>query len=156
MLPDLSDTIIAVDFDGTIVEHRYPVIGEPVPGAVETLKWLQECGAKIILYTMRSRVQLVEAAAWIANRGIELWAINTNPEQASWTTSPKAYAHIYIDDAALGCPVKMDSDNVRLCVDWVDVRAILEARFATDDRPHGKSTEEKIISPEEANAATNG
>ena len=45
---------IAVDFDGTCVEHDYPEVGLDVEGAVETLKELQSRGHRIILYTMRS------------------------------------------------------------------------------------------------------
>lgn len=126
---DLSKVIVAVDFDGTIVEHNYPDIGPECPGAVETLKWLHECGAKIILWTMRSRVELVNAVAWCVGHGITLGGVNKNPDQDSWTTSPKAYAHIYIDDAALGCPLQMDSEGVRVCVDWMGVRELLETRF---------------------------
>lgn len=129
MSPDLSNMIVAVDFDGTIVEHRYPDIGAECPGAVETLKWLNECGAKVILWTMRSGEQLVQATAWLINRGVLINGLNKNPDQASWTDSPKAYAHIYIDDAALGCPTKMDSEGVRECVDWERVRPQLEAKL---------------------------
>lgn len=103
--------IIAVDFDGTIVDHCYPDIGKPVPDAIEWLKLLQDAGAKLILWTMRSggregeRDLLQEAVEYCRSSGIEFWAVNSNPEQAAWTQSPKAYAHAYIDDAAIGCPL---------------------------------------------------
>ena len=93
--------IIAVDFDGTCVEHEYPHIGLDVEGAVETLKELQSRGHRIILYTMRSGSKLDAAVRWFKERKIELWAVNENPEQREWTESVKVYADYYIDDAAL-------------------------------------------------------
>ena len=80
--------IIAVDFDGTIVEHAYPQIGRAVPGAVDGMRQLQEMGAKIILWTMRSGDELVAAEGYLAGSGIELFGVNENPEQGSWTSSP--------------------------------------------------------------------
>ena len=102
--------IIAVDFDGTIVEHEFPKIGPAVPGAFEWMKKFQEAGAFLILWTMRSSGQLhgdvlSEAVAYCREQGVEFWDWNTNPHQYTWTTSPKAYAHVYIDDAAIGCPL---------------------------------------------------
>jgi hydroxymethylpyrimidine pyrophosphatase-like HAD family hydrolase len=96
--------IIAVDFDGTCVTHKYPEIGEEI-GAVEVLKKLSEQGHKLILWTMRSEQALEEAAAWFHRNEIPLFGINQNPEQVTWTRSPKVYAHMYIDDAAFGAPL---------------------------------------------------
>ena len=116
--------IIAVDFDGTIVDHRFPDIGEPVPGAFHWLARFAAHGAKLILYTMRSDGQLdgdvlTAANVFCEENGISFWAINHNPEQAAWTSSPKVYAHIYIDDAAAGVPLR---ENPRMggrpFVDW--------------------------------------
>ena len=114
---------ICVDFDGTIVDHRYPNIGEPVPGAIKWLKEWQKNGAKIILFTMRSSNQeerdLLQAAVqFIENYGIKLYGVNENPDQRSWSRSPKAYAHIYVDDAAAGCPTIHPTGFARPCVDW--------------------------------------
>lgn len=102
--------IIAVDFDGTIVEHDFPRIGRSVPGAIEWLKIFQSAGARLILYTMRSDGQkagnvLTQAVQYCTENGLEFWGINRNPEQDSWTSSPKCYAELYIDDAAFGCPL---------------------------------------------------
>lgn len=114
---------ICVDFDGTIVDHRFPDIGEPVPQALETIRTLQEQGHKIILFTMRSDGQevgdvLTEAVDFLKNNGIELYGINRNPTQDEWTASPKAYGEIYIDDAAYGCPLIHPALFIRPCVDW--------------------------------------
>jgi hydroxymethylpyrimidine pyrophosphatase-like HAD family hydrolase len=64
--------IIAIDFDGTVVDHRYPAIGPDAPLAVEVLKELVRRGNKLILYTMRSAYRLGEAIAWFQTRGIPL------------------------------------------------------------------------------------
>jgi len=42
--------IIAVDFDGTIVEHKYPKIGSEIPFATDTLKMLIKDGHQLILW----------------------------------------------------------------------------------------------------------
>lgn len=116
--------IIAIDFDGTCVAHRYPSIGKDI-GAVPTLRQLTGQGHKLILYTMRSGAPLSEAEAWFEYWKIPLWAVNQNPQQSTWTSSPKPYAHVYIDDAALGCPLLYDPEEERPYVDWKQVRAIL-------------------------------
>lgn len=118
--------IIAVDFDGTCVEHEYPHIGLDVEGAVETLRALNKEGHRIILNTMRSGEKLEAAVKWFKERKIELWGVNKNPEQGEWTSSPKVYAHLYIDDAALGCPIMFIDGVRRHVVDWSKVRSLLE------------------------------
>lgn len=118
--------IIGIDFDGTIVEHMYPQIGNPVPGALETMKDLIQQGHKIILWTMRSGDTLQAAVDYLTAAGIELYGVNKNPDQ-HWSTSPKAYCHVYIDDAALGCPL-IRKFNQRPMVYWPKVREFLKAK----------------------------
>lgn len=115
----MSKLIIGVDFDGTLVRHRFPEIGEEVTLAVDVCLELQE-NHKLILYTMRSNESLEAATKWCEDRGIKLWGINKNPSQSSWTNSPKVYAHIYIDDAAYGCPL-VYVEGERPYVDWSKV-----------------------------------
>lgn len=117
--------VVAVDFDGTIVTHEYPQIGKPVPHALETLKWLQENDVQIILWTMRSEGHLRDATEYLKANGIELHGVNKNPDQGSWTSSPKAYAQFYIDDAAVGCPL-IPVAHARPMVNWQVVRGMLE------------------------------
>jgi hypothetical protein len=112
---------ICVDFDGTMVDHQYPKIGWAVPGAIEWCKTFQHHGAEIILWTMRSGKELEEARLYMENNGIKLFGVNENPTQKVWTNSPKAYGHMYIDDAAIGCPMLRIEGFQRLCVDWTDV-----------------------------------
>ena len=117
---------IAIDFDGTCVMHEYPKIGKENEGCVDVLKELVREGHKLILYTMRSGKHLEDAVDWFKERGIPLWGINENPTQSAWTSSPKIYANMYIDDAACGCPLIYDkSKSGRPFVDWDAVKIIL-------------------------------
>jgi hypothetical protein len=121
--------IIAVDFDGTCVDHRFPEVGPDLPGVVEVLKALVARGDKLILWTMRSdkeeRKYLSEAVQWFKDRGIELWGIQRNPQQDTWTTSLKCYAHLYIDDAAMGAPLHQLAWMKSKGIDWDAVASAL-------------------------------
>jgi hypothetical protein len=121
-----NSMIIAIDFDGTCVEHDYPAVGMEVEGAVSTLRALQDRGHRLILFTMRSGAKLDAATKWFKDRKIELWGVNKNPEQAEWTESPKVHADIYIDDSALGCPIMFIDGVRRPVVCWAKVRKQLE------------------------------
>ena len=109
---------LAVDFDGTCVDHRYPHVGENAPHCVEVLLNLSRLDYVFILNTMRSGKELQDAVDWFAKYGIPLYGVNHNPDQDSWTTSSKVYAHKYIDDAAIGCPLLTLAKFARPCVDW--------------------------------------
>jgi len=116
---------ICVDFDGTVVTHEFPHVGEDV-GARPVLKDLVENDHNIILFTMRSNGQdvgpvLDDAIEWFTRRGIPLHGIQENPS-CDWSTSPKAYGQLYIDDSALGCPLITPEGDVRPYVDWDVVR----------------------------------
>ena len=80
---------IALDFDGTVVTHEYPHIGEDA-GAVPVLKELVANGYRLILHTMRHGALLEQAVDWFRSRGIPLYAINENPSQRKWTASPRS------------------------------------------------------------------
>ncbi|MDD5583049.1 MAG: hydrolase [Candidatus Marinimicrobia bacterium] len=96
--------IIAVDFDGTLVEHRYPAIGKEIPYAFESLKILQQKGHKLILWTYRTGDMLKEAIDYCKNKGIEFWAVNENypGENKTDIKSRKINADVYIDDRNIG------------------------------------------------------
>lgn len=119
---------ICIDFDGTCVTHEFPEIGEDI-GAVPVLQALVARGHSLILFTMRStrrdRDYLGEAVNWFKEKGIPLYGINKNPTQEKWTSSPKAYGQLYIDDAALGIPLIYPGVK-RPYVDWKKVRTELE------------------------------
>lgn len=98
---------IAVDFDGTIVEHRYPEIGEEVPFATDTLKQLIADRHKLILWSVREGKLLDEAVEWCRQRGVEFWAVNRDyPEENGAGSnnhfSRKIKADIFIDDRNIG------------------------------------------------------
>ena len=98
--------VIAVDFDGTIVEHRYPSIGKELPFAIETLRKLAEEGHRLILWTVREGQCLDEAVEFCRNRGLEFYAVNRDyPEEEKEVNSSftrKIKADLWIDDRNLG------------------------------------------------------
>jgi hydroxymethylpyrimidine pyrophosphatase-like HAD family hydrolase len=96
--------IIAVDFDGTIVEHKYPQIGREIIFATDTLKALHKKGHQIILWTVRTGPLLDEAVAFCEERGVEFYAVNKSyPEEVyDEAISRKINADIFIDDRNLG------------------------------------------------------
>ena len=98
--------IIAVDFDGTIVEHKYPSIGKEIPFAIETLKKLQAERHKLILWSVREGRLLDEAVQFCHERGLDFYAINRDyPEEEKGQNnhySRKLKADLFIDDRNLG------------------------------------------------------
>lgn len=118
------ECIIAIDFDGTIVTHDYPRVGKPIPFAKEVINMLTDNGHLCFLWTMRDNETLEAAKQYCKDNGIMLCNYNMSPDQFS--DSPKQYATIYIDDAALGCPLRYDSDmSRRPYVDWYRVAGML-------------------------------
>lgn len=98
---------IAVDFDGTIVEHDYPRIGKEKPFALETLRMLIGDGHKLILWTARDGELLEEAVEFCRKGGVEFYAINSNTPQRGLDfgkngLSAKVTADVYIDDRNIG------------------------------------------------------
>lgn len=120
-------SIIAIDFDGTMVAHDYPNVGHDI-GAVPVIKKLMAARHSIILFTMRTGDQLKDAVNWCDNHGIALYGINNNPTQAKWSSSPKVFANFYLDDAALGCPLVYDATTGRDHVDWAAMEALLKSK----------------------------
>jgi hydroxymethylpyrimidine pyrophosphatase-like HAD family hydrolase len=118
---------IAIDFDGTVVEHRFPDVGENVPRAIEILRALVMKGHQLILYTMRSDEYLKDAVNWFKENDIPLYGIQYDPEQIKWTSSNKCNAHLVIDDRNLGIPLTYpgDSKDYRPYVDWNKVEDML-------------------------------
>lgn len=97
--------IIAVDFDGTIVEHRYPAIGREIPFAIETLKRLSCEHHRLILWSVREGALLEEAVRYCSDRGLKFYAVNSNyPEENRLheNFSRKLKADLFIDDRNLG------------------------------------------------------
>lgn len=122
--------IIAIDFDGTITSHEFPYVGQENPGAIQWMKRFQELGAKLILHTMRADsdngLYLQDAQEYLSANDIKMWGYNINPTQHHWTQSRKIYAHLYIDDAAFGCPLHHPEHFERAAVDWSIVGPAVE------------------------------
>lgn len=133
---------ICIDFDGTCVTHEFPKVGKDI-GAIPVLNKLADAGHNLILFTMRSDIEevtsddygihkqageyLTDAVNWFIDNHIPLHGVNVNPTQHTWTKSPKAYGQLYIDDAALGCPLIYNSEiSDRPFVDWAKVEEMLK------------------------------
>ena len=98
--------LIAVDFDGTIVEHHYPEIGPEIPFAIETLKMLIKDHHRLILWTVREGELLDAAVEWCRQRGLEFYAINRDYPEETTENNPhfsrKVKVDVFIDDRNLG------------------------------------------------------
>jgi hydroxymethylpyrimidine pyrophosphatase-like HAD family hydrolase len=96
--------ILAIDFDGTIVEHRYPEIGRIRPFAFETLKAFQEKNHKLVLWTHRTGKQLDDAVDFCLENGIKFYAVNKSYPEEKWNENNprKILADYYIDDRTPG------------------------------------------------------
>lgn len=135
--------ILLIDFDGTCVTHEFPLVGKEI-GAAEVLKEITDAGHKLILFTMRSHKKegvndpnqpngkliletdvLDDAINWFKKHDIPLWGINENPDQKTWTDSPKPYGHIIIDDIVIGCPLIYPKIG-KPYVDWKRIKIYLK------------------------------
>lgn len=126
--------IIAVDFDGTIVEHKYPEIGREIPFATKTLKMLIEERHRLLLWTVRSGDLLQEAVDWCKERGVEFYAVNKNyPEEQVDNNGCycKLNAELFIDDRNLGG-----------IPDWGKIYQMITENKTWDDIYHGSEKEE--------------
>lgn len=132
---------IAVDFDGTIVEHRYPAIGKEIPFATATLRQLIEDGHRLILWTVRMDNLLQEAVDWCKERGVIFYAINKDYEEETQESnrhySRKIKADLWIDDRNLGG-----------LPDWGTIYEIISHKmtfeqYYTGERPNSSSKKKK-------------
>lgn len=117
---------IAVDFDGTIVENRYPEIGPEMPFATETLKMLIREHHRIILWTVREGETQEAAIEWCRQRGVEFYAVNKDyPEEqrdVNQNYSRKLKADIFIDDR-----------NIGGMLDWGTIYRMIHEHLSIDD-----------------------
>lgn len=119
--------IIAIDFDGTIAEMKWPGIGEPIPMALETIRELYTAGNTLILWTCREGKHLMAARLWLNENKVGdcFIAFNENdPEAVSrHNTDPRKIGFNWvIDDKGIGMPLRGNN------VDWTAVREILKAK----------------------------
>jgi hypothetical protein len=101
----MKSLVLAVDFDGTVVEDRYPEIGKPLPFAIDTLKRLHADGHRIVLWTFRHGRPLRNAVEFLESQGVQLYAVNQSfPEESEQLDgySRKIHADWFIDDRNIG------------------------------------------------------
>ena len=128
---------IAIDFDGTIVEHRYPEIGREIPFAIETLKRLIKDGHKLILWTVREGELLQEAVDWCSAKGVHFYKVNRY-----WDTSGhhkysrKIKADLFIDDR-----------NIGGLPEWTAIYDIISKRISYEQYLREQVKEEKPAKP---------
>lgn len=133
-------SVLAIDFDGTIVENDHPNVGKPNPGAIEVLRELMEKGYRLILLTMREGDALNQAVVYCNGHNVDFIGINENPEQKEWAPdSRKVYANLYIDDAGMNIPLRMGS-NEKPCVDWEKLRDVFVSWGVLEQKEPGDGT----------------
>lgn len=115
--------VFAIDYDGTCVKHEFPDSGEEI-GAADVLRKIVAKGHLLVLNTMRSGKYLADPISWFSKHGLPLHGVNVNPDQLEWTTSPKVFAHVSIDDTNLGIPL-LTAGAARPYVDWAGVEQLL-------------------------------
>ena len=128
--------IIAVDFDGTIVEHRYPDIGREKPFAIETLKKLTEEQHRLILWTVRKGKLLQEAVDFCRTRGLDFYAVNRNFPEENEPEERKLRADLWIDDRNLGG-----------LPDWGTIYRMVRNNWTFDELKRQDEFEHPAVSP---------
>lgn len=111
--------IIAIDFDGTIVEDRFPEVGNMIPGAKEVINGFYQQGYTIIIWTSRSGIELARAVEWLAKNGIKYHRVNEscpeNLKKYGGRDTRKVFADIYVDDKGL----------IPLPPDWHEIKEMI-------------------------------
>ena len=132
--------VIAVDFDGTIVEHRYPSIGKELPFAIDTLRQLAAEGHRLILWTVREGQYLDDAVEFCRSRGLEFYAVNRDyPEEEQERNNHftrKLKADLWIDDRNLGG-----------LPDWGTIYEMIHHRLTYEDLMHRYESNDTYSSP---------
>ena len=116
--------LIAVDFDGTIVEHRYPAIGKEIPFATETLRQLIAQHHRLILWTIRKGRLLDEAVEWCRERGVEFYAVNQNYPEEHWTED---------GERKIRYDLVIDDRNIGGLPDWGTIYEIIQRKITYQD-----------------------
>lgn len=114
---------IALDFDGTCVQNDYPNIGDRIGSTKYLIEAHQAFHIEYMLWTMRTDTPLANAMLWLEAEGIPVCSVNVNRTQHYWSTSPKRYANLYIEDTALGIPQCFDAKKPY--VDWAKAGPML-------------------------------
>ena len=134
----MKQNIIAVDFDGTLCENKWPEIGIPNEELIEYLKKRQANGEKLILWTNRVGDRLDKAVKWSAEKGLIFDAVNDNlPEivEAFGTNCRKIFANEYIDDRNRSIGSCREKSNLER---WAENEVAIACRHEKSDRKDGE------------------
>lgn len=134
----MRNKIIAVDFDGTLCENKWPEIGSPNEEVIEYLKNRQKSGDKLILWTCRMGKRLDEAVKWCEEHGLIFDAINDNlPETLAWigSVTRKIFAHEYIDDRNVLVSDCREKSNMEI---WAEKEVEIACKREVPDRKEGE------------------
>lgn len=129
--------VIAVDFDGTVVEHKYPAIGKTLPFAFETLRELQKRGHRLILWTYRHGEPLDEAVEFCKKNGVVFYAVN------------RSYPEEQFDPATasrkLDCDMFIDDRNVGGFLGWGEIFRLIHPETAGESAPKSSSSSKGLL-----------
>lgn len=149
--------IIAVDFDGTLCENKWPEIGEPNVVLIAYLKERQVAGDKLVLWTCRVGEILKNAIDWSTEQGIIFDAVNENLQEVlEWVggDSRKIFANEYIDDRNAWYPqiiseqmsqserMELWGGLIDVMEDWLEEKGITANDIPNEER---KDTEDAAI-----------
>lgn len=129
-----KEFVLAVDFDGTIVDHAYPEIGEEVPNAIKWLKYLSARGANIILWTVRQDERLEQAVEYLSDNDIPLYGVNHNPLVPN--RKPKILFDYCVDDRNVGTPLQEIDGFKSWVVNWDIVGPAVEQLLCLKKAAH--------------------
>ena len=134
----MKANIIAVDFDGTLCENKWPEIGMPNEELIEYLKKRQANGEKLILWTSRNEEQTKDAVEWCKEHGLVFDAVNDNlPEivEAFGGNCRKIFANEYIDDRNRSINSCRERSNLER---WAENEVAIACRREKPDRKDGE------------------
>ena len=118
--------LIAVDFDGTIVTHKYPKIGEEIPFAIDTLKMLRQDGHRLILWSVREGKLLDDAVAYCRERGVEFYVVNRDYPEETTDNNPHFSRKLKVD-------MFIDDRNIGGLPDWGTIYKMIKNHHKWDD-----------------------
>jgi len=148
---------IFIDFDGTIVEHKFPDIGKPNPHAIDVIKKLHAKGHELVLNTTRADIGgkvLEDALQYTKSQGYNFdtyWSTNKRRPIIPWSMSMRSKnGSIFIDDETKGIPLIKTSDEKGYMVDWIEIEKILINNGILKNGSNTKNTNEVLLHLQEA------
>jgi hypothetical protein len=124
---------IFLDFDGTVVEHYYPLIGAYNPNSKEVISKLQQAGHEVILNTYRVEIEddsLKEALLYLYTLDLPLaitQKTKTKIHPPTWNLDEAIETgKLFIDDIATGIPLLDAPVSGGKMVDWKKIETELE------------------------------